>query len=1138
MTMPISTGGPEGGGSACGAPVYATTRGTQQPMPASGGGIRVPSSFGAENTTFDDFKARSFLQSERVRMLSRRESYYRCIAQGERIVMADGGELPIEDVLPGTSVQAIVGWKHAPSMLAADAVRTGRKDVLELLTRSGRVLRATRDHLLLAAVDAAFGWVRAERLQPGDHLATPRFLAPGDSSEWSVEQAAMLGYLVGDGHCRRGGLGFAQSESEGVARRFDELANGLGGLVTWKGPRARVSGVPLLRLVERAGLVNRLSHEKRVPVSLFACSPEIIAAFLAALWDCDGSVNDHIGLALHSTTSERLARDVQSLLLRLGVWSRITRRENERGYGVRDLFLVETTGTDVRSFGRVIGPLLAHEEKSRRAAAWEARLAGKNTTTDIVPAAWRGLLSGRNQHRRFAASPSGNVMRSTLERIAELDDNGELNSLATSDVRWDRIESVEAKGESWVYDLTVPGADSFVASNCYVHNCTHHDWKMYDFDGRMIQPGPPPTQPLLSADMSASYYVPLKLRRPSAPYRLARVIVNSFTSLLFGYGRWPTLRVHGDPKTEDFMRALARSAKLRTLMIRARNIGGSVGTTGLSWCFYEGQPVVQVHSGKHLYVHEWKDRERLLPAHVSECYLFPNDEYDPKKRAYVQKWYWFRRDWTPDADIAFKPVEFEASHDPHWEPDEEQSAEHNDGQTHFIWIQNLPEDDGASIDGQPDYAELYENFDSLDLLKSVVVRGATLNLDPTLVLKLDPDIVARTGIKKGSDNSLVVGESGDAHYMELGGSSIQTGVDLFGKMREVALEVAQCVIPDPNQIGGAGTSSVALKVIYEPMLAKAELLREQYGEGMVRLLEQMTNVARTRSQTSVTITDEETGEETEVQQVVTLPKAVEIVTKEDGTEETVEREREPGDGGETELDWGEYFNPTGDDKQKASTTVGAAAGQKVMSQQTAVEEVAAMHGRDPRVEWKRVQGEREQDLAKQAEMFAGAGGQVAAPGELPPGAEGAEPLAPDGEALPYEREPGKPLVASAAGAAAEPQQTAKIELTGTDIAKIVTVNEGRASLGRGPMMKLDGTPDPDGELTIAEFEAKRSARGTAEGKEVGQAKGQKEAEKIAPPPPPEAPPAGPPGPGGLPPEIPQTGPGEPPGGPPPPPLGV
>lgn len=54
-----------------------------------------------------------------------------------------------------------------------------------------------------------------------------------------------------------------------------------------------------------------------------------------------------------------------------------------------------------------------------------------------------------------------------------------------------------------------------------------------------------------------------------------------------------------------------------------------------------------------------------------------------------------------------------------------------------------------------------------------------------------------------------------------------------------------------------------------------------------------------------------------------------------------------------------------------------------------------------------------------------------------------------------------------------------IALAPPDIAKIVTVNEGRASAGVGALTLPDGSRDPDGDLTIEEFSAKKAAAMTA-----------------------------------------------------------
>lgn len=46
---------------------------------------------------------------------------------------------------------------------------------------------------------------------------------------------------------------------------------------------------------------------------------------------------------------------------------------------------------------------------------------------------------------------------------------------------------------------------------------------------------------------------------------------------------------------------------------------------------------------------------------------------------------------------------------------------------------------------------------------------------------------------------------------------------------------------------------------------------------------------------------------------------------------------------------------------------------------------------------------------------------------------------------------------------------------GYQMGKIVTVNEARAEAGLGELMNPDGTPNPDGNLTISQFEDKQYA---------------------------------------------------------------
>lgn len=521
------------------------------------------------------------------------------------------------------------------------------------------------------------------------------------------------------------------------------------------------------------------------------------------------------------------------------------------------------------------------------------------------------------------------------------------------------------------------------------YDCTQHDGKPWDFDGRPISPRS--MQPLMGAEKS--WWVPLKMRRPSMTYRLGKIIVDSFTNLLFGENRFPSIKVEGDEQTEDMLQTISRVGKLPLKMIQARNMGGAGGSVGVSWCFREGKPRFEVHNAKNLFVHTWKDRLELSPEHVSEVYLYSKVKWDGK--AFNKQWYWFRRDWTPEADIIFEDTAFDPNPDVviEWEVDMERSNFHGDGVCHLEWIQNLPSDE---MDGIPDYDGLYESFDGVDLLMSVISRGAILNLDPTVKLKMDRDEVGRMGIAKGSDNALVVGKDGDADYLELGGQSIEAGLKLVEMKRRSILETAQCVVPDPHEVAAQGVSSVAVKTMFAPMLAKADVIREQYGAAIERILSNIARVLKDKLDADLLVVDPESAEEVPAKFVLDLPPKIKkepMIDPIDGNETGEERSaripRTIGQGGEVSLVWPPYFPPTPQDQSQITTSLATATGGKpVLSQETATEAAARAYGADPAEEWKRVQEQMKEDQASAAAMVdpGAAGGQVAQQNDLPPGA--------------------------------------------------------------------------------------------------------------------------------------------------------
>ena len=193
--------------------------------------------------------------------------------------------------------------------------------------------------------------------------------------------------------------------------------------------------------------------------------------------------------AIHyATSSARLAVDVQTLLLRIGINSRVVRwGQGEKG---QDQYHVIVSGIpDCTNFCRSIGAVGAYKTEGIRSVS--AFLDGKvaNTNRDVLPKEiWRlyvkpvmkeNGISHRELHKRIAYAGATifkqNVSRERAAKVAEAIDSTELRNLATSDVYWDQVASIDPDGTEPVYDLTVPDNHNFVANNIIVHNSIEQD---------------------------------------------------------------------------------------------------------------------------------------------------------------------------------------------------------------------------------------------------------------------------------------------------------------------------------------------------------------------------------------------------------------------------------------------------------------------------------------------------------------------------------------------------------------------------------------------------------------------------------------------------------------------------------------
>jgi replicative DNA helicase len=419
-----------------------------------------------------------------------------CVVGDTLVALSDGRRVPIASLV-GTRPQ-VFAMSPSQRIVSAEAEcvwHVGRRPVFDLKLASGRSITATGGHRLFTGL----GWKTLDDVSVGERVALSRVVPePAAVNAWPNGRVILLAHLIGDGsylvHQPLRYTTGSEENSEIVARsaveEFGVRVSRHAGRGNWhqlvfsgNGNRWAPSGVN--RWLRELGVFDQRSAHKRVPDDVFTLSNEQIALFVRHLWATDGSIHVRnsggASRVYFASCSRGLAFDVAALLTRLGIHSRL-RSVRQRG---SEWFNVDVSGkehqqlflTRVGAFGPRVGP----------ARALERLLATKvaNANVDTLPqsvfanvrasmaargisqrriTAMRGTSYGGASHFKFAPS------RQLMSSYADVLDDAELKQWAESELFWDRVVAVAPAGESDVYDLTVPGPQSWLADGIVCHN--------------------------------------------------------------------------------------------------------------------------------------------------------------------------------------------------------------------------------------------------------------------------------------------------------------------------------------------------------------------------------------------------------------------------------------------------------------------------------------------------------------------------------------------------------------------------------------------------------------------------------------------------------------------------------------------
>ncbi|MFY9615746.1 MAG: vitamin B12-dependent ribonucleotide reductase [Candidatus Dormiibacterota bacterium] len=317
--------------------------------------------------------------------------------------------------------------------------------------------------------------------------------------EVNAELAELIGYFMGDGSLHSRGLRFCVTASDGdVVERLRQLSRDLFGLEAHVAAKRGYTEVAIhsVRLVlwwEACGFAKKAptadhrgkGYGAHIPDAVLESNdPAIYGAFLRGLFESDGTVST--GYISFTTTSEQFSRDVQAMLLAIGlVTTRKVDQPTATSWGSKQKYILRLLNQSANyRFSDRVGFISA-----RKGVLAASATNPQTARHDQIPMS-RALidaLAPENDSLRKAMLLSharhGTVSRRAATQLLER--TGEVAVHELLSFFYDEVQSAELGEEQMTYDLSVPENVTYVANGFVSHNTIAF---MMDCDTTGVEP--------------------------------------------------------------------------------------------------------------------------------------------------------------------------------------------------------------------------------------------------------------------------------------------------------------------------------------------------------------------------------------------------------------------------------------------------------------------------------------------------------------------------------------------------------------------------------------------------------------------------------------------------------------------------
>ncbi len=415
-----------------------------------------------------------------------------------------------EEILTTSSIELLNRYGKIEKSIGG--IYSGLLPTKQIITEEGYNIEGTFNHpVLIMNKDGKIVFKTLEEINVGDYVAINRnndlwgnkFTIDADMDSWlntlsnhqtshlnirkmpdmlDRDLALYIGYLIGDGCLTLEDEIYFSNIDKEILRNFFKIskykfkakvfekANGVDYVIYDKYMR---------KYLELIGLHRVNAHHKEIPKIIMQSPKSFVAKCLQGLFDTDGTVESDI--VRYCTVSEKLANQIQILLLNFGIISNRTKYYDKSG---RHCFRISIYGENIDKYNKMIG----FSSKIKRDKLLKIIKKKRRTNKDIIPYQAKNikqLYEELKQHYTYITDIYNNIKHAMLgdirltydklEYLLQLDDADKcpsydyLKTISDNHYFFSKVKTIN-NSENHVYDLSLPDTHSFVSNGFISHN--------------------------------------------------------------------------------------------------------------------------------------------------------------------------------------------------------------------------------------------------------------------------------------------------------------------------------------------------------------------------------------------------------------------------------------------------------------------------------------------------------------------------------------------------------------------------------------------------------------------------------------------------------------------------------------------